>query len=330
MKVIDVHAHILVRELTQEAASHETWRPRVVRDGRQERIEIDGRPLTSIVRPFTDLEAILEAQAAAGIQITVLSPWIALLREEDSLEGVLRIVDIVNEALARGVQRYPERLRALGFVSLHDPERAARELEVLRQMPGMVGVELPAQVRGEPLGHDRWEPFWAAAEALGAVVFIHPTTRGFASPALRDYYLWNAVGNPLETTIAAAHLVMAGVLERHPRLKIVLAHGGGALLSLKGRLRRAWQQRPEARQRLREPPEASLRRFYFDALTHDPDTLRALIAFAGADRILLGSDSPFDMGLEEPVAFIRNLGLPREQEEAILGGNAARLLGLEG
>ncbi|HXF69005.1 MAG TPA: amidohydrolase family protein [Thermoflexus sp.] len=330
MKVIDVHAHILVRELTQEAAPHETWRPRVVWDGGRERVEVGGRLLTSIVRPFVDLEALLEAQAAAGIQITVLSPWIALLRDDGGPEEALRVARVVNEALAREVQRYPDRLRALGFVPLHDPERAAQELEVLLREPGMVGVEFPAQVQGEPLGHDRWEPFWAAAEALGAVVFIHPTTRGLLSPALQDYYLWNAVGNPLETAIAAAHLVMAGVLERHPRLKIVLAHGGGALLSLKGRLHRAWQQRPEARQRLQEAPEVSLRRFYFDALTHDPDVLRALIAFAGADRVLLGSDSPFDMGLEEPVAFIRSLGLPREQEEAILGGNAARLFRLGG
>ncbi len=328
--IIDIHAHILVRELTLEANPAELWRPRVLRDSGHERIEVEGKPLTSVIRPFTDLEAILEAQTAAEIQLTVLSPWIALLRDEADLDEALRITHVLNEAMVRLVERYPDRLRALGAVPLIDPKRAARELERWMQAPGLVGVEVPALVRGEPLGQDAFEPFWEAAEALGALVFIHPTTRGIALRGLQDYYLWNAVGNPIETTLTAAHLVMAGVLERYPRLKIVLAHGGGALLSLKGRLHRAWEQRPEARQRLQEPPETSLRRFYFDTVTHDPEMLNALIAFVGVDRVLLGSDYPFDMGLQEPVAFIRCLNLSSEHKQAILGRNTARLLGLEG
>ncbi|MDW8065212.1 amidohydrolase family protein [Thermoflexus sp.] len=328
--VIDVHAHILVRELTREAAPAETWRPTVFRESGRERIEINGKPLTSVVRPFIDIEAIIEAQAVAGIQLTVLSPWVALLRDEEGPEEALRIASLLNEAMARQIERYPDRLRGLGVVPLVDPKRAARELEHWMQIPGIVGVEVPALVKGKPLGQDEFEPFWEAAEAMDALVFIHPTTRGIALQGLQDYYLWNAVGNPLETTVTAAHLVMAGALERHPHLKIVLAHGGGAVLSLKGRLCRAWEQRPEARQRLREPPEVSLRRFYFDTVTHDPEMLRALIAFAGADHVLLGSDYPFDMGLEEPVLFIRRLNLPPEKEQAILGGNMARLVGLEG
>jgi len=328
--IVDIHAHILIPELTREAAPSETWRPEVSREAGRERITVDGRPLTSVVRPFTDVEAILEAQAMAGISFTVLSPWIALLRDEEGPEEAARIAGVLNEGMARRAERHPDRLRVLAAVPLVDPGRAARELERWLQVPGIVGVEVPALVRGEPLGREAFEGFWEAAEALGALVLVHPTTRGVALRGLQDYYLWNAVGNPLETTLTAAHLVMAGVLERHPQLKVVLAHGGGALLSLKGRLHRAWEQRPEARRRLREPPEVSLRRFYFDTVTHDPETLRALIAFAGSDRVLLGSDYPFDMGLEEPVAFVRRLNLPPADERAILGGNAARLLGLEG
>jgi aminocarboxymuconate-semialdehyde decarboxylase len=133
------------------------------------------------------------------------------------------------------------------------------------------------------------------------------------------------VGNPFETTIAAAHMVMAGVLERHPGLRVLLAHGGGALLALRGRLRHAHSFQPQARARLGEPPEESIRRFHFDTVTHDPELLRALIAFAGPERVLLGTDHPFDMGDPGAVAMVRDLGLAPEAEAAVLAGNAERL-----
>jgi aminocarboxymuconate-semialdehyde decarboxylase len=326
--VIDIHAHALPEEFVRETASRWPGRLEIRRIGGRERLVVDGRVLTSVVRPFTMVEAILETQAAAGVQITVLSPWVELLLGVDATTEEW-IFPCLNEAMARWAQRHPDRLRILGAVPLHDPRRAAQALEALMREPGIVGVEVPAQVRGELLGGDQFEPFWEVAEATRALVFIHPTGRGAASHALEEYYLWNAVGNPLETALTASHLIMAGVLERHPRLKILLAHGGGTLLCLKGRLGRAWQQRPEARRRLREPPEESLRRLYFDTVTHDPELLRAVVAFAGADHVLLGSDAPFDMGLEEPVSFVRTLGFPSEVESAILGRNAARLIGLE-
>jgi aminocarboxymuconate-semialdehyde decarboxylase len=139
----------------------------------------------------------------------------------------------------------------------------------------------------------------------------------------------NSVGNPLETTIVAAHLIMAGVMEAHPRCKVVLAHGGGAILSLRGRLRHAHTVVPQAKRRLHEPVDTSLRLFYFDTVTHDADLLRALIAYAGPDHVLLGSDYPFDMGVARPAEPVRALGLSAEDEAKVLGGNAAHLLGLE-
>lgn len=193
----------------------------------------------------------------------------------------------------------------------------------------LCGVEIAASVRGAYLGDDRFRPFWAAAEATGALVFIHPTTRGFDAPVFNDYYLWNTIGNPLETTIAAAHLIMAGVMEAHPRLKVLLAHGGGAVLSLRGRLRHAHAFQLQAKSRLKESPDESLKRFYFDTITHDVDVLRALLDYAGFDRLLLGSDYPFDMGVERPAEIVRALHLPADGEAKILGGNAARLLNLE-
>jgi aminocarboxymuconate-semialdehyde decarboxylase len=148
-------------------------------------------------------------------------------------------------------------------------------------------------------------------------------------PVLERYYLWNSVGNPLETTVTAAHMVMSGVLEAHPRLKVLLAHGGGALLSLRGRLRHAHSVQPEARERLTEQVDVSLRRFLYDTVTHDAETLRELIAYVGVGRVLLGSDYPFDMGIDRPADAVRALRLPAEDEAAILGGNALRALGQE-
>jgi aminocarboxymuconate-semialdehyde decarboxylase len=324
---VDVHAHAIVPEICRDAAPAESWRPRVYRDDRGAQVvELDGRPIRSAIGEFVDVDAILAAQDAAGIDRIVLSPWVPLLwYDADPGEGLKR-ARIQNEALAALVNAHPDRIAALGTVPLQNPELAARELERLMGGGILSGVELAASVRGAYLGDDRFELFWAAAERTGALVFIHPTTRGFDAEAFREYYLWNTVGNPLETTVTAAHMVMAGVMERHPRLRVLLAHGGGGVLALRGRLRHAHGFQPQARSRLSESPDDSLRRFYFDTLTHDPELLRALVAFAGADRVLLGSDYPFDMGDGRAADGVRAAALGAEAEEAILAGNATRLL----
>jgi aminocarboxymuconate-semialdehyde decarboxylase len=252
----------------------------------------DAQPPPSMV--FGDPVA---AAAEAGIDRVVLAPWVRLLDGD---------VDALNERMRalRG-----DRVSVLGAVALDDP-----------QLPDdLPGVEVPASVGGDYLGHDRFEPFWAAAEAAGKVVFIHPTTRAFDF----DYYLWNSVGNPFETTITAAHMVMAGVMERHPGLKVVLAHGGGALLALRGRLRHAHEAIAAAGERLRESPEASIRRFYYDTVTHDPQVLRDLAEYVGTDHVLLGTDHPFDMGDHDPLATVRAAGL----DPHALGANAEALFG---
>ena len=275
------------------------------------------------------LDRILEFHESVGMDRVILSPWVSLLNYDRPAEEGLRISRIQNEALARIAQQHGGRVFALGTVPLQAPDLAADELHEIMREPGLCGVEVAASVNGEYLGADRFEPFWEAAEAIGAIVFIHPTTRGFNLPVMNDFYLWNTVGNPLETAVTAAHLVMAGVLERHPCLKIILAHGGGAILALRGRLRHAHAFQPQARARLTENPEDSLKRLYYDSLTHDPHLLRALIEYVGEERVLLGSDYPFDMGDDDAVGSIRRLGLTPDAEDMILHRNAARLFDME-
>jgi len=306
----------------------ENWRPAVRRENGRYRLAFRGRDISSVVGEFTDVGAILGAAAATGVDHLLLSPWISLVPTEAEPAEARAVCEVHNAALAAITAARRGRVSAVGAVVLQDPPLAARQVAGL-MASGLAGVEIPASVAGRYLGDDFFLPFWAAAEDAGALVFIHPTTRGFGVPALDGYYLWNSVGNPMETAIAAAHMAMAGVLDRHPRLRVLLAHGGGALPVVRGRLRRAFAVRPEARARITSGPDTALRRFYYDTVTHDHDLLADLARYAGPGQLLLGSDRPFDMGTDHPVDEVRALGLGAG-EELVLGGNAARLLGIPG
>ena len=295
MTVVDAHAHVIVPGVGADVS----WR-----NGAQV-VAFAGREIRSATREFVDLSRILEEQDRAGVDVVVLCPWVNLLGRETGRQ---------NEALAAMTGR---RVAGLGTV---DPGRPDDLREVMRD-GRLAGVELPAAVDGDYLGHERFDEFWAAAAETRAIVFVHPTTRGFELPVLREHYLWNTVGNPLETTIAAAHLVVSGVLDRHPELRLVLAHGGGAVAALRGRLAHEQTFHSPGRD-----VHGALRRFFVDTVVHDADVLRDLVGFFGIERVLLGSDYPFDMGSERPAEIVRALGLASSDEAAVLGGNALRLL----
>jgi aminocarboxymuconate-semialdehyde decarboxylase len=325
--VTDVHTHVIVPEVLRGRDRDETWRPRVWRDEQGDQVvEIDGREVRSMVREVTDIDAILAAQSSVGVDMVLLSPVVALLNYNVPPEVGLERCRIQNAGLERLVREAPDRVAALGVVPMQDPELAAAELRALMSAGSLRGVELGASVGDVYLGDDRFEPFWQAAAQTGALIFIHPTTRGFDGPVFSDHYLWNLVGNPMETTVTAAHMVLSGVIERHPELRVVLAHGGGAVLALRGRLRHGQHVPAAASQRLGDSVYRSLGRFYYDTVVHDPRVLRALIDFAGADHVVLGSDFPFDMGELLPTHIVQTAGLPPDAEAAILGGNAQRLL----
>jgi aminocarboxymuconate-semialdehyde decarboxylase len=328
MMAIDVHAHVVVPELLRDAAPDEGWRPVLRRvDGRLV-VEFEGRRIASMLREFVGLELILATQERVGIEHVVLSPWVPLLFYDVDPEGGLRRCRLQNQGLARMRAERPDRVSVLGAVPLQDPALAAAELEALMASGSFAGVEITASVRGTYLGDPSFAPFWTVAESTGALVFVHPTTRGFGDPVFRDYYLHNLIGNPMETTVTAAHMVLSGVMERHPALKVLLAHGGGALLALRGRLRHGHEAVSAAGGALSEPPDVSIGRFLFDTVTHHPAVLRDLVEAVGADRVLLGSDYPFDMGDPHPVETVRRAGLDDDDTAAILHSNAERLLAI--
>jgi aminocarboxymuconate-semialdehyde decarboxylase len=324
--IVDVHRHVIVEEMTARAVP-EDWRPGIGREDGRYLLTFRGRDISSVVGEFTDVGTILGEAAAAGVDHLLLSPWISLVPTEAGPGEAQLVCEVHNGALSAIVAAQRGRVSAVGAVVLQDPALAARQLQDLVTGTGLAGVEIPASVAGRYLGDDFFLPFWEAAEGSGALVFIHPTTRGFGVPALDGYYLWNSVGNPMETAIAAAHMAMAGVLDRFPRLRVLLAHGGGALPVVRGRLRRAFAVRPEARARMTSDPDTALRRFYYDTVTHDQDLLADLVRYAGPGQLLLGSDRPFDMGTDHPVDEVRALGLGADTG-LVLGGTAARLLGM--
>jgi aminocarboxymuconate-semialdehyde decarboxylase len=327
--IIDCHCHVIPAEMTT-AAVPERWRPRLGReeDGRQS-VTLGDRVIRSIVGEFTDVDVMLGQAAEQGVDHLLLSPWIMLVPTEADPSEALEVCQVQNAALSALAAARPGRVSVLAAVPLQDPAVAANCLRDAMRLPSVRGAEIPASVGRCYLGEPGFEPFWAAAEETGALIFVHPTTTGFGLEALQSRYLWNSVGNPLETAVTAAHLVTSGVLERHPGLNILLAHGGGGVPAVRGRLRRAFAVRPEARSDSAQGPDANLRRLYYDALTHDWAVLADLVAFAGADRVLLGSDRPFDMGTDRPVQEVLALGLPKQDQDLILGGNAQRLIGIK-
>lgn len=229
-----------------------------------------------------------------------------------------------NRLIAEHVAQAPDRLVGLGVVPLQHPSRILECVDDAILGRGLAGIEISSFAGDVELSDERLEPFWSRVEELGAVVFLHPFGCSL-DERLDRFYLANTVGQPAENAVALSHLIFAGVLDRHPGLKLIAAHGGGYLPTAIGRSDRAWRVRPEA-QRCAHAPSTYLKKLWFDTVVHDERGLRDLIDIAGAGRVVLGSDFPFDMGLDDPVDFVRGAGLSGEAADRVLGGNAAELL----
>ena len=201
------------------------------------------------------------------------------------------------------------------------PNLAVEQLRHAVTNLGLRGIEVSTRVGDRELANPGLEPFWAAAEELGAVIFIHPLGCTLGE-RIAPYYLGNVVGNPVETAVALSHLISSGVLERYPALRIVAAHGGGYLPFYIARSDHAYAVRPESHS-TPHPPGHYLRRIWFDALVYSPEGVTALVTQVGAGQVVLGTDYPFDMGIDNPLERLAAVpGLSQSDQTAITGANA--------
>ncbi len=328
LKAIDVHVHLTPPELLAVGEASPAWRPSIEHDedGSQRLVTLGGRPMRSIIGELSRIQIVLDDARARRIGGLVVSPWVSTLPLGLDVSAATDVCRVQNEALATAAAKAPGAVLAVGAVAMQSPEAAAEVLAEAMAL-GLVGGEVTPSAANRWLGAPELDTFYAKAAELGAVVFVHPGTHGLGIDVFDEYYLWNSVANPVETAIAAAHLCMAGVLERYPKLKIILAHGGGVLPAVVGRLERAYRMRPEARRSSNEGPRSAFNHLHFDTVTHDREQLRSLVDVVGAEHVLLGSDYPFDMGVDDPVAEVEALGLSATEHSKILSGNAIALFG---
>jgi aminocarboxymuconate-semialdehyde decarboxylase len=256
-----------------------------------------------VVPSFAEPAAKLRELEAKGLDAAVVSVAPMVFYYHVDEEAGERMAVAANEGLAAFCAVAPDRLAWLATVPMQAPERAAA---VLRDAAaaGCVGVEVGTGVAGRRLDEDEFEPFWAAAAELDLPVTLHPAYTEGVNPALAPFYLENVLGYPFDTTIAIERLICAGVLDRHPRLRIVLVHAGGYFPYQAGRLRHARTVRPE----LADSPAdllCHLDRLFFDIITHDPLALEFLVRRVGRDQVVMGTDLPFDMAPPEPMSLLR-------------------------
>ena len=331
-RTVDCHTHILgeaaMRRLGKESAK--VAPKRVARSDTSLQLVIDGVVVQDpFPRELWDTEKRLRDMDANRVDVQVLAPTVFTFFYQHEPALGLACAALQNDEIAAEIKRHPGRFLGLAGVPLQAPELAATELRRGMSELGLRGAMIGSHVNGRNLDDPALEPFWAQAEALGAFIFVHPHA-GAAGERLGGYYLKNLVGLPFETTIAGACLVFGGVLERHPALKVCLSHGGGFLPYQAGRLRHGFDVRREAQINLRHPPEESIARLFYDTILHSGQTLEFLVASAGADHVLLGSDYPFDMGNLDCVARVETLTIAQRDRETILGGYAMHVLGKTG
>ncbi|MFM9500291.1 amidohydrolase family protein [Streptomyces galilaeus] len=326
---VDVHAHVLLPEvdaLVTGLPGHAEARALDARRNGPAALAVSGPMVRDRIPRLTDPAVRLAAMDAQGVDVQLVSPspshyhyW----ADEDTAEKVYRTA---NEATAAHCSAAPDRLRGLGLVPLQHPGQSVRALDhALAQ--GLLGVEISSHAPARELSDPAYARFWARAEETGALLFLHPFGCTL-DERLDRWYLSNTVGQPAENAVALSHLIFSGVLDRHPGLKLIAAHGGGYLPTHIGRSDHAWATRSDAGTDCAHPPSSYLKRLYFDSLVHDPHVLRELIRVAGADRVLLGSDFPFDMGTADPVGALRGARLTEADLDAVRGRNAVVLLHL--
>ena len=324
----DVHAHLLMPALQQEV---ERRAPEGLAEAAALELRRNGAASQAVSGPMvgqripklTDVTVRLADMDRQGVDRQWVSASPSHFYPWADEELAVWVAGEANRLIAEHVAQAPQRLVGLGLVPLQHPHRIVEFLDHALDL-GLAGVEISSFAGDIELSNPRLEPFWERAAARGAVVFLHPFGCSL-DERLDKYYLANTVGQPVENAVALSHLIFSGVLDRHPDLRLVVAHGGGYLPTAIGRSDHAWRVRPDARVCAHEP-SSYLRKIWFDTVVHDPLGLRHQLGKDGGSQVVLGSVYPFDMVSNDPVSFVKSAGLPVEVERRILAGNADALV----
>ena len=322
--MIDVHTHFIPPEFVADARAGRAPDRITLRQGAGQEWLVHpqgyGYPLSP---EFFDLQAKHREMDRLGIDAAVLSltPTLFFYWLDAAAAGAF--CRQANDSLAKFVAG-SDRLEGVAVVPLQDPEAAAAELRRAVRDLGLRGAEIGTTMEQVPLDDPRFDPFFAAAAELDVPVILHPYYVG-TRPTLTDFYMTNLTGNPLETCIAASRLILSGSLDRHPRLKVVLVHAGGFMPFQIGRLDNGFRVRSETRAAIAAPPSSYLRRFWYDTITHAATPLKFLIDLVGADRVVFGTDLPFDMADVRFKEYFGDAKLDADTLDAITNRNASAL-----
>lgn len=327
--VIDVHSHFFPREflrfIRDRGAPHGAS---VDRLSESEVLVLPGHPPVLLDRQFVDVDARRASLRSMGISMQVLSLSPPMVYWAPPGLGA-DLARAFNDGIAEICREHPESFIGVATLPMQDVRASVAEAERAVGDLGMRGIYLGTSVNGRYLDEPEFRPIWEFAHNLHLPVFTHPQTH-LGSQVLAHYHLFNSIGFPVETATMAARLIYSGVFESWPNLRVVLAHAGGVFPWLLGRLDHAHRNRDQCRQAIPEPLSAYLRHFYFDSITHSDLALQYLVEVAGARRIVLGSDAPYDMAEADPVGRVERLGLDASDQKAILGSTAEDLLNFDG
>jgi aminocarboxymuconate-semialdehyde decarboxylase len=331
MRSIDVHAHVTPQCFWRATEKGGDWHSlKREKDERgQETAIVGGRRQPLPPRARWTPEERLADMDSLGVDVHVVSPYVGFYNYDLDAKIAAATSRATNDEISAMTRAWPKRFAGLGTLPMQDVKGAITELERCMTQLGLKGAEINDHVNGRTLDEPEFRPFWKAAEQLGALIFFHQAGETLVTPRTKRYHLPNTVGNLVDRAVTFATLVSGGVMDEYPDLKIVLGHGGGYTCYGIGRMDRGWQVRTEARANIQQPPSAYLRRFYYDCIVYTESALRFLIDTVGADRVVFGTDWPYDMALDWPVSWILAMeSLTQEEKEAILWRNLERLLNL--
>lgn len=323
---IDVHNHFYPEAYMEELGKGGGY-ARVERDtsGRL-LIHYEG-DYNIVVGPHIDIEDRLKAMDRCGIEMHVLTLTTPSVEREAPEKGV-KLAELANDGFSQIIEKYPERFQAFAALPLQVPEAAAEELERAVRELGLRGGTLMTNVDGKPLDLDEFMPVYEKAVELDVPLFLHPTSP-INYKAMEDYRLVPILGFGVDTSVAVLRLVFSGVLKKLPRLKLIASHLGGVYPYLRGRIETGFKAYPECKVNIEEPPSAYLRKIWMDSIIYDEDVLMSTLAYTGAEKIVLGSDHPHQIGdMANAVGRIERLDISDEDKERILWKNAAELLKL--